>query len=187
MRVFDIAFFGTSLTTGHASGDWKQKAHALLQRGAKCTVRFYDLGKPGANSNWGLANVHHVVNAKPRVAVFEFVANDASTMTLAQSKANALAIIDKIRQGSPSTRIILQTMNPAIGAAAASVPQLAQYYQQYRDLAVEQKLDLIDNWPAWGTPTTTEIPDGGHPTGFAHSRVTVPNVVNKLRPLIEAA
>jgi lysophospholipase L1-like esterase len=66
------------------------------------------------------------VNTKAKVAVFEFTVNDVATISLAQSKTNAVALINAIRAGTPRTHIIVQTISPAIGAAGDAVPLLPQ-------------------------------------------------------------
>lgn len=184
MDIYDIAFSGTSLTSGYATRDWKHIALARLQAGSSKQITFYDLGKPGSTSEWGLANIHNVVNTKAKAFIFEWSFNDAGTMTVESSRANALAIINAVRAGSPGTRIIMQTMNPALGDAALLRPQLAAFYQAYRDIAEEHGLTLIDNYLTWGASSMVEIPDGGHPTLEALKRVLIPNVVTTLRPII---
>lgn len=182
MAVFDVAFTGTSLTTGYASRAWQTTVRDRLQAFSQEEVRFYDLGKQSMTSAWGLANIQNVINCRPRVAVFEFSFNDTPSMTLAEATANTEAIIRAIRNGSPGTRVMMQTMNPAIGLSYMA--RLADYYESYRRIARAQNVGLIDNYPLWGASSSTEIPDGGHPTYAALERVLIPNVVAALRPLL---
>lgn len=185
MGIFDVAFTGTSLTTGIVAHDWKLEAQGRLQAGASREVRVYDLGKPAMASDWGLENIQHVANAKPKIACFEFAINDAYTsynISLAQSRANAEAIIDAIRAGSPGTRIYMMTMNPV--SSASFRPRLVDYYAQYRRIALEKGVGLIDNYPVWGAFNASEIPDGVHPAINGLRRVLIPNVVATLKPLI---
>lgn len=188
MGVFDVAFTGTSLTTGYASRAWQLTVRDQLQPDCRDEIRFYDLGMQGMNSTWGLANIQRVIDTRPRIAVFEFSFNDAPTVSgvpilpLADARANTEAIIRAIRNGSPNTHVMMQTMNPAIGLSYMA--NLPDYYESYRSIARAQNVDLIDNYPAWGASSLIEIPDGGHPTYAALQRVLIPNMVAALRPLL---
>jgi hypothetical protein len=84
------------------------------------------------------------------------------------------------------------TMNPAWdsptgGAHATFRPNLAQYYQGYRDVAAQRGLLLIDHYPNWielrdDYPTLFQqyIPDGVHPTPEALLQIVTPEIIRAL-------
>lgn len=70
-------------------------------------------------------------------------------------------------------------------ASADIIPYRAAYAQNYRDIcAADSQLTLIDLAPGWVGATTTDIPDGVHPTKAAVSARSVPMMIAGLRPLI---
>jgi lysophospholipase L1-like esterase len=189
VKVFDVAFTGTSLTSGRAAYDWKLDVQRRLQPGADREIRFYDLGLLGQASTWGLANIHHVANTRAKVAIIEFSMNDAFDaygITLEQSDSNTRQMIQAIRSVSPNTLIYLMTMNP-VAVTVTNRSTLSSRYAQYRTIAASENVGLIDNEPLWGTPSAEEIPDGVHPVALGQRRVLIPNVVATLQPLIATA
>ena len=82
---------------------------------------------------------------------------------------------------SKSVDIVIQTTNndPYSGAR----PNLASYYQGYRDVAAADGLLLIDNYPNWinlynTDPTTWNnyVSDGIHPDALGVQNVIMPQV-----------
>lgn len=169
-----IVTFGTSLT---AYGQWQPSLEQALEA---CTGQDWQIINSGASSmasDWGMANADRVYSTSPDVALIEFATNDAYApyaISVAQSRLNTLAIIDAIRVNSPATQIFLMTMNPTI--RDASRPHLTEYFRQYRSIAQEAGVGLIDLFPVWRkslTLATAErsIPDGVHPSASAYSAV----------------
>jgi len=83
-------------------------------------------------------------------------------------------------------------MNPAwdppgqFGASSAR-PNLAQYYQGYRDVAAQRGLLLIDHYISWVQIQNTNpnlfeqyVPDGVHPTAEALQQVVTPQIIASL-------
>lgn len=187
MSYKTIAFTGTSLTSGQSSHDWQIDVMAALQAGTSYTLRHYNLGYPGRVVADGLADVGRVIAVRPDIAVIEYAMNDAYTangISVETFKSSLEAIVDAIKSGSSETAIFLMTMNPAIAPGASTVPNLAQYYQGVRDTAALKGVGLIDNAPLWGTPSSSDIPDGIHPIQSAVRAILVPSVTAALRPLM---
>jgi lysophospholipase L1-like esterase len=189
MPFFTAAFTGTSLTTGPSNHDWQNKVAARLLPGLSKRIRFFDLGKQGETSAWGLANAAMVIRMQPDLVVIEFGINDAllaKSISLAQSETNMRALIAALQSGTPRSAVYLMTMNPVVGPVReAERPDLAQYYALYRSLASELSLGLIDNEPLWGTPTFDEIADGVHPDEPAVDAILVPSVTGSLQTFLQ--
>lgn len=197
MKTFDIAFIGTSLTTGPNSREWPYHLGRSLQTGRRALIRVHSLGQPAVTSNWGVANLAPLTNLRPKVAVIEFI-NDAyasyqnvapENMTLAKSLSNFNAIIDGIRSSSPQTIIFLMKLVKPLAASQASLyPSLAAYDAQLDTIAANKGVGMIDTRAAWGDPDTRpeEFPsgDGVHTLLTGHRRVTIPVVSASIAPLI---
>ena len=84
--------------------------------------------------------------------MIEFAINDADLRdgkSLAATRLSHRRIIAELRLGLPDTRIVLMTMSPAQGIRGTMRPWLSAHYAQYRDLAAELDLGLIDFYPRW--------------------------------------
>jgi len=116
-------------------------------------------------------------------------------ISLEKSLSNLNAMIDQILAANRKTEIILQTMNSVIDIPehpyenASNRPDLAAYYQGYRDLAKKRGLLLIDNFANWEALRISDparyrsyLPDGLHPTAPGSLAITFPAVVNALAP-----
>jgi lysophospholipase L1-like esterase len=185
--LFDIACFGTSLTTGPTSREWQPEVQRQLQRTSSKIIRMYNLGGSGQASDWGLANLQPVINSKAKACLIEFCMNDAWTtkgISLAQSLANTTSIVSQIKAGVPGIRIFLVTTNPVIGSAVTARAALASYYAQYATVAANQGVSVIDNYAGWGSPTGTDIPDEIHPAYAAVMAKHVPGIVAALQPFV---
>ena len=102
-------------------------------------------------------------------------------------------MINAILASKPNTEIILQTTNPAWDSPSGSNasgtlrPNLADFYQAYRDVAKERRLLLVDHFPNWlklqqQNPTEFQaaVPDGVHPTSAAWTKYVIPLLKWKL-------
>lgn len=165
----------------------------VLQNDVGAGYRVVNTALAGQTSGWGLANLDtHVLAYHPDIVVFEFNMNDAVWMSLAQSKANVVAIIDQIRAADPHAEIFLATNNEPTAAAVANtlatVPtsnlaNVDAYYQQYRDIAQQMGVGLIDNEPNWQKAQAADpaiVPDGFHPTLAADVQTEIPAVLAAL-------
>lgn len=177
-----IVAFGTSLT---ARQEWQAEVATRL---AHCVeIEVTTIAKGGKNSDWAVEMLPQVVAEKPAVVLIEFAINDASLLHGVagdRSRANTLAIVETLAATGPIP--ILMTMNPARGLNSLSRPWLADYYQLYRDIAVEDGVTLIDLMPLWDARGDLDavIPDGVHPAPETAREVIAPAVAEALRPLL---
>lgn len=187
-----IAALGTSLTDASYSawfgqmGDWLNSQYP-----GKVTLDNEGIG--GSNSFSGLSpQLPNALAHNPDAIFIEFAVNDAWTsydISPQTSKANLQTMIDEIRTWSAdnhkSVDIIVQTMNN--DPSSSNRPNLASYYQGYRDVAAANGLLLIDNYPNWvnlynSDPATwhSYVPDGIHPIALGSQNVIIPEIQRML-------
>jgi lysophospholipase L1-like esterase len=157
-------------------------------------------GNPQANS--GLGKLDAVIAHKPDVVFIEFGVNDAYlpyNISLEESKKNLNTMIDKILAANPATEIILQTMNSVtdhatFGLHATVRPQVAAYYQGYRDVAKARGLLVVDHYRNWLKIMTDDlplfdrlVPDRIHPQVPGLQQVLLPELKAVLNPPRAAA
>ena len=193
-----VVVYGTSLTAG---GAWVGEMNSWLSARYPGLLTVVNSGLSGKNSAEGVAQLEAKVLAHDPDTVFiEFAMNDAflysdgtPQLSVSDARANLLAMIDAIQAQNPDVEIILQTMNTVWNSPAGSNqsatlrPDLASYYQMYRDVAIERGLRLIDHHPNWaglqsGEPATFQafVADGVHPSSAGISRITMPLLKWKL-------
>jgi lysophospholipase L1-like esterase len=144
----------------------------------------------GRDSAWGLGTVERRVLAHdPHVVLVEFSINDADRrrgISLAVSRRNTEAILDRIRAAAPGCRTLLMTMSPALGRHARVRPDLEAYYDLYRRLARERGLALADHLAAWKAldpaALRRSLPDGLHPAPAAACSIILPGLGLTARP-----
>ncbi|WP_193210439.1 FAD-dependent oxidoreductase [Luteolibacter marinus] len=199
-----VVVYGTSLTAG---GAWVGQMNAWLSAKYPGLLTVINSGLSGKNSAEGVAQLDAKVLAHDPDAVFiEFAMNDAfrysdgtPSLSVAEARANLLVMIDAIQAQNPEVEIILQTMNTVWNSPSGSNqsatlrPELAAYYQMYREVAAERALRLVDNHPNWeglqaNDPATYQgyVPDGVHPGAAGLAAITLPLLKWKLsggRPL----
>jgi acyl-CoA thioesterase I len=170
-----IATFGTSLT---ADGLWQPELQRRLAHCLRRPVTVLNFGRGGTASSWGKANVQSVITAKPDIALIEFAINDAylpHKISLEESYANMTAIVRAIQHSLPDAKIFLWTTNPTM---EPDRPDIARYYRQYRQLADDLGVGLIDLFPTWeNTFSKTRwrrlMPDRIHPTIGAYRQIAL--------------
>lgn len=193
-----IVVYGTSLT---ASGAWVGDLKNWLTSAWPGVVTVINSGLSGKNSADGLAQLRtRVLDHQPDTVFIEFAMNDAfrysdgtPSLSVDEAKANLVAMIEAIRASDPDTEIILQTMNtvwdsPTGSNQSASLrPDLAAYYQMYREVAAGFGLTLIDHHGAWKRLQENDpekfrsyVPDGVHPTAAGLREVMLPLLKWKL-------
>lgn len=187
MRVwtpFDVAFIGTSLTSGRAY--WQENLNRRMSLLAEYPIVFYDFGRSGATSNTLVNDAVSPSKMRVRAVVIECGMNDANlSVPIATFENNIKSMVNGFKDSDSTTAIFLMTMNPAIFPAPSSlIAALPSYYQKIRDLSSSEGVGLVDNTPSWGTPTTVQIPDGVHPTYAEAQGVVVPNLLTALSPLL---
>lgn len=201
-----IVTMGTSLTGGTyrwpdiMMQDWLDKDFpsqvTLFNEGVGASSS--SVGPGGNNQLSGLGRLPIVVAHKPDVVFIEFGINDAYLpykISLSESRKNLEMIIDTILKANPKAEIILATMNSCKDDPKSDVkvssdrPDLALYYQGYRDVAKAHNLLLIDYYPAWVKLMKAHpyqfhqfLPDGIHPTLEAYRSILLPILRKTLVP-----
>jgi lysophospholipase L1-like esterase len=193
-----IVVYGTSLT---ANGAWVQQLGSWLSTIYPGKAVLLNSGLSGKNSAEGLAQLQtKVLNHAPDTVFIEFAMNDAflysdgtPRLSVEQARANLNAMIDAILAHNPLCEVILQTMNSVwdspqgSNASATLRPNLADYYQMYRDVAAERGLRLIDHHRNWlslqqANPADYQnlVPDGVHPVASGYAKIVLPLLKWKL-------
>ncbi|WP_052573348.1 FAD-dependent oxidoreductase [Haloferula sp. BvORR071] len=199
-----VVVYGTSLT---ASGAWVGQMSSWLGAKYPGLLTVINSGLSGKNSAEGVAQLSTKVLAHhPDTVFIEFAMNDAflysdgtPSLSVSEARANLNTMIDAIKAQNPAAEIILQTMNtvwnsPSGSNASASLrPNLAAYYQMYREVAAQRNLLLIDHHPNWAALQQEDlasfqayVPDGVHPVAQGLGKVALPLLQWKLsggRPL----
>jgi acyl-CoA thioesterase-1 len=177
-----VVFLGTSLTAGLGL-DPDQAYPAVVQRkldsaGFKYTV--VNAGQSGESSAGALTRIDWILRQPPAIMVIETGANDGLRGQDPDSlKANIQQIIDRVKQQSPSTRIILAGMEapPNLGAQYTS-----RFRQIFPSLAKANHLGLIPFLlDGVGGIDSLNQQDGIHPTE-AGAKIVANNVWRVLRP-----
>jgi lysophospholipase L1-like esterase len=195
-----MVVYGTSLTEG---GAWVRLLQEWLQQTYPGALTLINSGMGGKASNTALDNLESkVLSHRPDVVWMEFAMNDAYRgyteadrdhgITLEQSVRNLNGLLDRTLEKNPDVEIILQIMNtvwdaPSGFRAASLRPELAAYYQGYRDVAQMRGLLLIDHQPEWlavqaRSPETYRdyMPDGVHPNELGEQTILFPLIQSSL-------
>lgn len=174
-RALRLTVLGTSLSH---KAPWTA---ALAERLASCLdhpVEIEVVARPGAAVDWGLTQIARL-NA-PDVLLVEFAINDADMRdghSLAAARRMHEDLITGIRETLPEAQIILMTMSPAYGLRGWVRPRLGAHYTQYRSLAADMDVGLIDLFPRWrARPRAAQglARDGLHPDPATATDVIVP-------------
>ncbi|HSI09672.1 MAG TPA: SGNH/GDSL hydrolase family protein [Rariglobus sp.] len=184
-----VIVYGTSLTRG---GAWANATKQWFDQTYPGQVTFINSAGPGQNSDWGLANLKtKVLDHHPDLVFIEFSYNDAQdkfNMPVERGAANLKKIVDGIRAQNPAAVIVLQTMNigwdaPNGNRSLSVRPELERFNDNYRTLAREQGLPLLDHYVVWKKLKETDlatykkyVPDGTHPGPTGSLAVTWPTI-----------
>ncbi len=186
-----IVYYGTSLT---AAGAWTRLLTEELAGRFPGLVIASNQGGSGMHSGWGLEHVdERVVALAPDVVFMEFSMNDAVErfhIPSQQAKDNLNQMIDRILEARPDCEIILQIMNPVVGHPEGDPSwrsTLPECQDNYREVAVERGLLLIDHMPAWtrlldrdASTFNQYVPDGVHPSEAGWLAIVMPELKAKL-------
>jgi lysophospholipase L1-like esterase len=202
-----VVAYGTSLTAQPAAGQWVNDLRSWLNSQYPGLATVINSGMSGKASNTAVQNLQSkVLNYDPDTVIIEFSMNDAFTnfsasnnptdwnpqITTARAKSNLESMITSIQTQNPFAEIVLMTMNPVYDGpptftGATYRPDLASYYQVYRDVASERGLLLVDNYVNWESIYNGNmnlfrayVPDGVHPTSAASSAIIFPAVKDVL-------
>ncbi|HYJ38017.1 MAG TPA: arylesterase [Chitinophagaceae bacterium] len=171
-----ILFFGNSLTAGYGI-DPSSAFPAIIQKkldSLDIPYKTINAGVSGETTSGGLARVDWILRQTPDVFVLELGANDGLRgIPLSETKKNLQAIISRVKEKSPETKIILAGMMipPNMG------PQYTRDFQSiYPDLAKANQVSLIPFIleGVGGEPQLNQG-DGIHPTEAGH-RIVAENV-----------
>ena len=180
--------YGTSLTS---HGAWVPQLQKLLNQRYPGKAKVINSGKSGMASNWGVKNLdERVIKKKPDTILIEFAMNDAVTrfkISVEQAQKNLENMIDRILKGNADCEIVLMVMNPTLGKANKTRPDLLKYYKMYRDVAKKRNFLLIDHYPNWKKVLDDKlklfnkyVPDGIHPKAEGCKAVITPQIVKSL-------
>jgi lysophospholipase L1-like esterase len=130
-----------------------------------------------------------LANDNPDAIFIEFAINDAinGLMSVAQSKSNLQTMINSIKtwssQHGKNVDIVISTMNNCGPTLDATRSNLAAFYQGYRDVAKNNGLLLIDNYPNWVNLYNSNfaqwqayVPDDIHPSSAGATAIILPQV-----------
>jgi acyl-CoA thioesterase-1 len=181
-----LVFLGTSLTAGYGLEDPDSAYPALIQRkidSAGLPYEVVNAGVSGETSAGALRRIDWILRHPPAVLVIESGANDMLRgQDIDSLRANIQAMIDRVRQRSPDTRIVLAAMEamPNLGRAYAR-----RFRAVYTDLARENGLPLLpfilDRVAA---VESLNQGDGIHPNE-AGARLVADNAWKALLPILQ--
>lgn len=181
-----IVFLGTSLTAGLGL-DPDAAYPAVIQRKIDSAGLHYSVinaGVSGESSAGALRRIDWILRQPPAILVIETGANDGLRGQDPDSlKANIQAIIDRVRQVSPSTRVILAGMEalPNLGADYAR-----RFHAVYPALAKANQLPLVPFLlQGVGGVDSLNQQDGIHPTE-AGAQILAANVWRVLLPQLRS-
>jgi lysophospholipase L1-like esterase len=202
-----IVTMGTSLTGGTwrwpdvMMNDWLNKEWpgqaVLCNEGVGASAS--SMGFNGNMATSGLGKLDAVIAHKPDVVFIEFGTNDAFLpykISVDDSKKNLNTMIDRIVAANPATEVILQTMNscmdqaqPGGGKHASDRPQVAAYFEGYREVARARGLLLVDHYRNWSKIMTNDlqlfdrlVPDRIHPQAEGYQQILLPELKATLCP-----
>ena len=183
-----VVTYGTSLTAG---GAWVNQLQQALNERFPGLVTVINSGEGSMWSQWGVDNLDkRVISKKPDAVFIEFSINDAYLpykTSVDQARTNLKIMIDRILVSNRQCEIILMVMNPPVGVHLERRPQIKTYNQNYRDVARERGLMLIDHYPEWESILTKDqnlyqryVPDGIHPNSEGCEKVITPAIIKAL-------
>ena len=176
-RPLHIVLFGTSLTHDEV---WTHELKVGLESRFDQGIRLDVLAKPGAGSTWALQQVDRVVALKPDWVLVEFAINDADIrdgLSLTDARAMHESLLSRLRENLPNAETVLMTMSPAQGLRGMLRPRLSAHYRQYKDLADQFDLGLVDLYARWlALPRASRglHQDGLHPDPQVAANLIVP-------------
>jgi acyl-CoA thioesterase-1 len=151
-----IVTMGTSLTNPNYS-TWVGLTETWLKSEAPDpnNVTVVNVSRSGHNSEYArTSELPNALSANPDVVFIEFGINDAYTaysdpynISPARAKENLNFFIDELEAQNSAVDIVLMTMNN-VGNPGPR-PNLDAYYQNYRDVAEDRGLLLIDHHANW--------------------------------------
>lgn len=164
-----ILFFGNSLTAGYGIDPEESFAGRIQTRldSLKKEYRVINGGLSGETTAGGLSRLDWFLEEEPYLFVLELGGNDGLRgIPLTETKKNLLAIVDKVQEKYPNTKIILAGMQipPNMGKEYTE-----EFKAIYPAVAKEKNIELIPFLleGVAGNPDLN-LPDGIHPTPEGH-------------------
>ncbi|MBK9254894.1 MAG: arylesterase [Saprospiraceae bacterium] len=159
-----ILFYGNSLTAGYGLDEDKAFPALIQKRIDSLNLKYtvINAGLSGETTSGGLNRITWVLKQKVDVFVLELGANDVLRgLDLKETESNLSAIIDKVLESNPNTKIILAGMQapPNMGTEytrtfASIFPKLAK---KYNAALIPFLLEDVASIPA------LNLADGKHP------------------------
>ncbi len=178
----NILFFGNSLTAGYGI-DQDDSFAGLTQKkidSLGLNYRVINGGLSGETTAGGLSRIDWFLEDKPDIFILELGGNDGLRgIKISETKSNLLAMIDKVREKYPDTKIILAGMQIPPNMGQEYTDEFAKIYPA---VAEEKDVTLIPFLleKVGGIPELN-LPDGIHPTEEGHQLV-----FETLWPFVEA-
>ena len=181
-----IVFFGDSLTAGYGlHKPDEQSFPALIQReldGVGLDYRAVNAGVSGDTSASGLSRLSYWLSQPMEVFVLALGANDLIRgLAPAGTQRNLQAIINQVKAGYPSVRILLLGMQLPLWVPGQ---RAAEFRQLYQDLANKNNIPLLP-FLLDGVAGIAHLNmhDGVHPLAEGY-RIIAARVWPVLRPLL---
>lgn len=181
-----VLFYGDSLSAGYGLEDPAGLSFpGLIQ--AKITeaglpYRVVNAGLSGETTSGGLRRIDWILRQPVDVFVLELGGNDGLRgLPVATSRANLIAIIERVRAKNPAVKVLLAGMQMPTSMGPDYTAAFAAMFPQIAD---EQKVALIPFLleDVGGIPSMN-LPDGIHPNPEGHRRVAE-TVWTYLKPLL---
>lgn len=181
-----VLFYGNSLTTGFGIDPDKAYPQLIQEKidGLGWPFRVINGGVGGETSAGGLSRIDWVLRNRVDVFVLELGGNDGLRgVDPRTTRRNLSAIIRRVRDRYPETKIILAGMQapPNMGQRFVT-----EFREMYPALAESERVALIPFiLEGVGGIPELNLPDGIHPTAEGHA-IMAENVWKVLKPVLEA-
>ncbi len=180
----NIVFFGNSITAGYGV-DPTASFPAWIQTkidSLKLPYKVVNAGLSGETSAGGNSRIDWILRQRISIFVLELGGNDGLRgIPMSETIRNLQAIIDKVRQKYPSSKIVLAGMQipPNMGEKYTS-----EFRNVFKQLASRNKVYLIPFLleGVGGVPELNQ-PDGIHPNVQGH-KIVAENVWKVLEPIL---
>jgi len=182
-----ILCFGDSITAGYGLDDTNDAYPGVLQEKIDALGLEYSVinsGVSGETSAGGKSRIDWVIKQKPTIFILELGANDGLRgVQINETHSNLQAIIDTVKEKSPSTKIILAGMQlpPNLG-----LDYTTKFKQLFYDLAKKNNLEFIPFiLKDVGGIASLNQNDGIHPNIEGH-KILANTVWEVLEPLLKS-
>lgn len=183
-KPLKIALLGDSISTGCNASGWAKVAphqpayqdllvlNLEAAHGGKVTLANFAVG--GTNTEWGVANIGKVIDAKPDLVILAFGMNDSAGRPAKEYQANIQKMIAAVKKAQPEAEIILVATMLGNKDWVALKQEL---FPQYRDALAslgEPGIALADMTSIWAEflkqKQDWDLTGNGvnHPNDFGH-------------------